>query len=169
MSFYSSGRPTQFGELPAGPDGIATTLKLMGDYVKAWKKDPGINQLSTSLVRNLPQGDISAEVKALHAFVRDNIRYTNDTTGVETLRDPRATLEMGVGDCDDKATLLATLLESIGRKTRFVAMGFGPTRDYSHVLVEVRVGRGWFPLETIKPVAAGWSPNGVTHRMLYHN
>jgi len=139
----------------------------MVQLVRLWRKNPGIRQFAASIVQGLPQGDASAEVRALHVFVRDKIRYTNDIRNVETLQTPQATLEMGVGDCDDKTILLASLLESIGRTTRIVAvaLGGGP---YSHVVPEVKLGTKWYMLETIKPVEAGWSPNGITKRMTAH-
>lgn len=153
--------------LPVGPDGIKQTLKIMVQMVRQWKKDPGVREHATSIVRYLPQGDISAEITAMQEWVRDNIRYTNDTTSVETIQTPQATLELGVGDCDDKSVLLAALLESIGRPTRFVAIAFGA--NYSHVVVEARIGPKWYMLETIKPVPAGWQPAGVIKRMVAHN
>jgi transglutaminase-like putative cysteine protease len=171
MNYYPAARPTTFGMLPDGPAGIRQTMKIMVSLVRQWKKDPGVRELATQLVRDLPQGDTTAEVRALHAFVRDHIRYTNDTRNVETIQTPRATLELGVGDCDDKSTLLASLLESIGRPTRFVALAFGTPARYSHVLVETMLGsnRQWYPLETIKPVVAGWAPANVTKKLILHN
>lgn len=143
----------------------------MSRIVKEFKKDVGVRELASRLVRDVPQYDAAGEIRALHAFVRDHIRYTSDINGVETLQTPRATLEIGVGDCDDKSILLASLLEAIGKVTRFVAVGFGAAGGYSHVLVEVRHGkrRNWVPLETIKPVPAGWFPANVTRRMIAHN
>lgn len=157
--------------IPSGRDGIKVTLQTMSRLARQFKKDPGIRELASQLVRDLPQYDGPGEVRALHAFVRDCIRYTGDIAGVETLQTPRVTLETGVGDCDDKSTLLAALLESINRKTRFVAVGFHPAGGHSHVLVEVRAGKSdrWVPLETIKPVEAGWRPAGIKRTMVCHN
>lgn len=170
MSFYPAHRPSFIGRIPSGREGIKATLHAMSRLTRAFKKDAGIRELAASLIRDLPQYDTAGAVRALHAFVRDHIRYTSDIRGVETLQTPRATLELRIGDCDDKSTLLAALLESIGRPTRFVAVGFGEGGGHSHVLVEVRAGRsGWVPLETIKPVEAGWGPAGVKRRMVAHN
>jgi transglutaminase-like putative cysteine protease len=152
--------------VPSGPAGISATLKAMVKLARDGSKDPGVRQLAADLVRGLPQYDIAGELKACHAFVRDHIRYTNDIVGMELLQTPRATLEMGVGDCDDKSTLLAALLQSIGRRCRFVALGFNGASNYSHVLVEARMARGWIPLETIRPVEPGWYPKNVTRRMI---
>jgi transglutaminase-like putative cysteine protease len=53
------------------------------------------------------------------------------------------------GDCDDRAILLQSLLESKGIPTRFVLVR-GPGRvDYSHVYSEALVGGVWIPLDTI--------------------
>jgi transglutaminase-like putative cysteine protease len=154
------------GMVPSGPAGISATLKAMVKLARDGRKDPGVRQLAADLVRGLPQYDIRGEIRALHAFVRDHIRYTNDIRNVELLQTPRATLEMQVGDCDDKSSLLASLLESIGKQCRFVALGFNGSGNYSHVLVEAKIGKGWIPLETIKPVEPGWYPSNVTRRMI---
>jgi transglutaminase-like putative cysteine protease len=156
------------GLIPEGPDGTAITLREMVKLARQFRRDPGVMQVARDLVKDLPQYDRIGEVKALHAFVRDSIRYTNDPANTELLQTPKATLEMQTGDCDDKSTLLASLLQSIGMPARFVALGFTPQKAYSHVLVETRNGKGWMPLETIKPVEAGWGPKNVTQRMVAH-
>lgn len=161
-------RPITLGMLPSGPAGIAETLKIMVRLAREYRKDVGVRQVAASLVRDLAQYDTAGEIRSLHAFVRDGIRYTNDIRTVETVQTPKATLEMGVGDCDDKSLLLATMLEAIGKKTRLVAIGMNG-RPLSHVLAEVRFGKtGWMPLETIRPVEAGWYPENVTSKMIGH-
>lgn len=165
--YYPTPRPSTYTTVPSGNGGIRATLGAMVRLTREGRKDPGVRQLAASLVRNLPQYDRLGEVAALHAFVRDAIRYTNDPNQVELLQTPRCTLETGVGDCDDKSTLLGSLLESVGRPARYVAIGMGG-RPLSHVLVETRVGKGWLPLETIQPVGMGWYPPNVTSRMVAH-
>jgi len=123
--------------------------------------------LAEQIIGDLPEKDFAGEVRALHAWVRDSIRYANDINEVETLKTPDLILSSAQGDCDDKAILLATLLESAGHPARFVAVGFQPD-DFSHVYVESRVGDRWLPLETTEQVAAGWSPEGVVTRMIRH-
>lgn len=167
MSLYPAPRPITLGLLPSGPAGIAATLKIMVRLARQYKKDVGVREVAARIVRDLPQYDALGEIRALHAFVRDCIRYTGDIRGVETLQTPRATLEMAVGDCDDKSLLLATLLLTINRPARFVAIGMNGG-DLSHVLVEVRHGAGWLPLETIRPVEVGWTPPNVTKKMIAH-
>lgn len=168
LSFYPASVPSQLSDLPAGVDGIKATLKQMVRFARQYKKDPGIMTLARQLCDHLPDKDYGAEMTCLQHFVRDQIRYVRDIHEVETLQTPIRTLEIRSGDCDDKSTLLAALLASVGFPTRFVAVGFkdGP---YSHVLAEAQLGTRWIPLETI--VAGrepGWFPEGVTRQMLAH-
>lgn len=123
------------------------------------------------LTNALPQKKWIAEISALHRFVRDQIRYVKDINGVETVHTADAVLRIGSGDCDDKSVLLASLLESIGHPTRFVAVGFQPDH-YSHVFVQTRIGKNpgkWLSLETTEPVAIGWEPKGIVSRIVKHN
>lgn len=158
----------QLRDIKDGNAGIWDTLKLMRDITKAGKTTLTIRQLAASLVSNLRPKDYTGEAKKIHAFVRDNIRYVRDIRGVETVQIPQKTLEFGFGDCDDKSTLAAAMMESIGHKTRFVALGF-KGRPFSHVYVETRMGEKWVGVETTEPVPFGWVPPGVTSRMVIYN
>ena len=159
-------RPMTLGYLPGGATGTSVTLNHMVKLARDGSKDPLVIETAHALVANLPQYDRLGEIRALHAFVRDAIRYTNDPLGTELLRTPRAMLEMKSGDCDDKATLLAALLRAIGRPSRFIAVAMHGSDSYSHVLVQTPWRKGWMNLETIKPVPAGWGPTGATKVMV---
>lgn len=126
------------------------------------KKSLPVRLAAQQLTQHLAQRDFSAEVAALHRFVRDHIRYVRDVVGVETLHTPERTLDLKAGDCDDKSILLAALLESIGHKTRFHAVGFKPG-VFSHVYPEVRVRNSWLPLEVTEPWEPGRAPCAVSH------
>lgn len=151
--------------LPCGIGGVRTTLKQMAALVKAYKVDPGVRELSQQLTRHLASYDKAGEVFCLHAFCRDQIRYVGDVESVETLQTPPYTLELGSGDCDDKAVLVNTMLASIGYETLFFAMGMNG-EFFSHVTGGVRLGTRTIPLETIVPQGSlgpgsgepGWLP-----------
>jgi transglutaminase-like putative cysteine protease len=155
-------------DIPDGPEGIARTLRVMRLMVRHFKRDPEIYSLARELTAHLPNKDYAGEAQELHAYVRDTIRYVEDVNGVETVQTPLVTLQLGAGDCDDKATLLATLLEAIGKPTRFVAAGF-MGGDLSHVWPEVKIGDSWFALETTELVPMGWRPSGITNQMIVNN
>jgi len=140
----------------------------MKQIVNKGKKNIDIRMLTLSLVRGLPPKDWRGEVNRIHEFVRDEIRYVRDIKGVETLQSAPKTLEIGQGDCDDKATLAASMLETIGHPSRFVAMGFNGA-GFSHVLVESKIGNKWVVLETTQPWALGRAPRNPTSRLTVKN
>jgi transglutaminase-like putative cysteine protease len=140
----------------------------MVDLARRYKRHPLILSTARDLVAGLAPKDWIGELRALFNFVRDRIRYVKDVRGLETLQTPPATLEVGQGDCDDKSTLLAALLESIGHPTRFVAAGFVQPGRYSHVYVESRAGSRWIALDATMPHDAGWMPPGAVARLVAH-
>lgn len=159
---------THLEGLPPGKAGTVQTLKRMRDLVTASLRAPDQKVREQALAifanENIPPKAYPREIDALQRFVRDQIGYVKDPVGLELVQSPQRTLEIARGDCDDKSTLLAALLMATGKPARFVALGFkgGP---FSHVLVEVKSGPRWVPLETILPdKTVGWYPPNVTTR-----
>lgn len=141
----------------------------MRELTREGKKSGLIRRQALALTQHLPQKDKMGEVRALFRFVRDHIRYVRDVYGVETLHTAEQVLRQSSGDCDDKAILLASLLESIGYPTRFLAMGSKPGQ-FEHVIVETRPFERWIPCETTNPVELGFMPQHSVHaRMIRHN
>ena len=143
-----------------GLNGIKETLWYMRRYVEQYKTDPQIREVALDLVRHLDQKDFEGEVSQLFDFVQNNIRYVRDIHNVETVQTPLKTLEYSQGDCDDKVTLLAAMLQSLGHPTKFHAMGHGPN-DIDHVFLEVYINNRWVALETTEPVNLGWLPPNI--------
>jgi transglutaminase-like putative cysteine protease len=140
---------------------------MMQKIAEQSKNNFEVRATALRLVESLPQKDFLSEVKAIHRYVRDDIRYVKDIEGVETLATPIQTIRMGQGDCDDKSLLAAALLVSIGHPSRFVAVGRTPG-IFEHVLVETKIKERWVPVETTEPVPVGWYPPGMTQRLVYH-
>ena len=151
-----------------GQSGVRDTLKLMSDITKQFKGSPAVRELALRLTAGLPQKKWLAEVRAIHAFVRDQIRYVKDIRGIETLQTPIQTLRLRAGDCDDKSILAAVLLESIGHPTRFKAVGMSKGK-FSHVFPETRIGGRWVSVECTEPVDVGWQLSGIASTMIHHN
>lgn len=166
MQDFTAGDVLAF-EIPQGVPGVMETLKIMRRVVKDYRMNPVVVQTARRLIANIPDKDFATEAAALFFFVRDEIRYTLDSNGGEMLQTPERLLTSRQGDCDDKATLLAAMLESIGHPARFRAVGFQPG-ELSHVLVETKIGEIWYPLETTEPVEPGWSPPGVVFSRVVH-
>lgn len=144
-------------QIADGTVGTRQTLRLMARLVREYRTDPAIREKAAYLVQFLPGQQFTEEVRTLFTWVRDNIRYLGDVQNVETIQSPDVTLARRHGDCDDQATLLAAMLESIGHKTRFVAVGFSRPGEFDHVFTETRIGNDWVALETTIAVPMGWS------------
>lgn len=153
--------------IPDGVAGTVTTLNVMRKLARTGRLTPLVRATVLEAVGGLDQKDFSGEVRALHQYVRDRIRYVRDPIGAELVQTPEATIRLGAGDCDDKSTLLASMLASIGVPPRFVAVGMRPG-SYSHVYVEARLGTRWIPLETTEMWDAGRAPSNAVMKM-YRN
>lgn len=162
------------GTIANGREGIKATLKLMVVIARRTRATLPIRTLAQQLVQGCAENDTRCEAATLQAFVRDSIRYVRDVRDVETIQFPEQTLQLKSGDCDDKALLLAALLESIGFHTRFCAVGVNGG-DYSHVLTQVMIpGSGWVSAEVIpidgrtEKAPFGWFPPNATCFTLAH-
>lgn len=162
-------RTATLARIPDGTAGTKATLRIMRQFVREYKKSLPIRELALSLVRNTPgHKNFVGQIKALHAWVQNNIQYVKDVRGVETVQTPLVTIELRQGDCDDQSVLLASLLESIGHQTRFIAIkqnAFGP---FVHVFTETRVGPRWLPLETTEKMRP-FQPMRYSNRMIVNN
>ena len=149
------------GFMPPGPAGTAMTLRLMRQLSLSGARDSVVRDAATSIIKNarVPANDHRGEMDALFKFVRDKVRYVRDPVGVELIQSPRRTLTNLTGDCDDKTTLLAALLSSIGHPAtmRFRVIGTKKNQHYSHVYLVARLGKKDVPLDpTPTGVAMGW-------------
>jgi len=103
--------------------------------------------------------DVLGALGALYRHVRDGVMFVGDIAGVETLQSPRATMELGAGDCDDRAVYLASLARSIGIPTAFKVIGADPRNRsrFSHVYLTARVGGRMISMDpTYQENPFGW-------------
>ena len=155
-------------EIPDGKAGIIATLKAMRGLVRTSKTSVPVRTLALRIVGGVKGKDWPGEARAVHNWVRDNIRFVRDVTDVETLHDAERVLMFGQGDCDDKSILFAALMESIGHPTRFVAVGFAPD-VYEHVFSETLIGTRWIPSDTTEPREFGWAAPDTVSRLVIYN
>lgn len=160
------GIPYTLSGLPDGPEGVRKTLAAMSDFVRQSNVNPDFVNFARSLISNVRQKDFSGEANSIHNWVRDNIRYTQDPYSVEFVQLPDITIQTRQGDCDDKSTLVAALLQAIGHPARFVAVGFTP-EGFDHVYVETKIKDKWLGSDTTEEVPLGWSPPNPKLRMVW--
>lgn len=157
----SGNVPVSYSTLPDGMKGTDATVALMAKMAMGiyGARSTKIRDLATRIVTaaNVPEKDYTAEMVAIHNWVRDQIRYTRDVAGQETLLHPEyLAFTSKNGDCDDKSMLEAALLGSIGIPTRFVTIGLTPY-NYSHVYLMANPSGQWIALDPImKGKPAGW-------------
>jgi transglutaminase-like putative cysteine protease len=158
--------PIERGTLPPGRAGTMKTLELMRRLVRDGSHDMSVRSRAHQVLRSrgVQSHDYAGELDAVFTFVRDGVRYVRDPVGLETLQSARNTLRTGMGDCDDKATLLASMLRSIGHPAdlRFRVIGTNPLSGaFGHVYVVARLGGKRIPLDpTREGTALGWEfPN----------
>lgn len=151
----------QIAQIKTGYPGIQQTIRAMRDLVKKYRTDLTIRQAATQAVFLTPAKDDYAEIDAIFRLVQQGIRYCRDIHQVETLSTPTMTLAQRLGDCDDQATLLAALLETIGYPTRFVIAAYQAPGMYEHVYVQVYCHGQWLDLDPTEQQTIGWSPPGA--------
>lgn len=155
----------QLSHIPNGNAGTRATLKIMARIARTYRKAPAVRELALSLVKNLPPKKWSLEARAIHNYVRDNIRYTRDIAGCETLQTPIQTLRVQQGDCDDKSVLVAALLGAIGHPVRFVAVG-SEKNIFTHVFPQTKIAGKWLTLETTENWELGRTPKNIKAYMV---
>jgi transglutaminase-like putative cysteine protease len=91
----------------------------------------------------------------IRGWVQSSLRYERDPRGGDLLHDPAELIDTvrlegsAAGDCDDAATLTASLLESLGIPTRLTAISTRDDRKLHHVAAEGRDRAGrWYWLDT---------------------
>ena len=141
------------GEAPS----VQLTTFQSWDDVGAWyaflersrrQPDDAVKAKAAELVRG--KTDDMEKVKALYDYVSRNIRYVSLSFGLGRIQ-PHAANEVlanGYGDCKDKNTLLAALLQSQGMQSSSVLIGVEHNLDpdvpspsqFDHVITRVPVG-----------------------------
>lgn len=167
MYLRNGGFKVTRGNLADGDRGTAQTLGIMRGLVHKGSRALEVRTAAIEAIRGVRPHDHQGEARALFRFVRDRIHFVNDVAGVETLQGARATLSIGAGDCDDKATLLASLLGAIGIPSSFrvVAANRRAPGTFSHVYVVAHVGGRDLPLDpTYAHTPPGWQVPGPLRR-----
>lgn len=133
--------------------------------MKAGRRDPTVRTTAAELLiaNGVPAKDFYSEAETIFAWIQANIRYTQDVNDVETLSPAQWVLSNGYGDCDDFSVLMASMLESVGHKCRFLALSFEGSEDFSHVVIQTKIGNRWITADATESEAFGWEPPGVTY------
>ena len=148
-------QPTLSLPLSDGDRGTAQTIERIRKLVHQGMTDQYINRFAIAIVRaaGVQQFDFVGEIRAVYEWVRQNIRFTRDIAGIETLRTAREILLVRAGDCDDiNSVLLPSLLATICHDVRLVTVSSDPgaPRVFSHIYCEVEIDGQWLPLDSAR-------------------
>lgn len=129
--------------LAAGDAGIRQTVAVMQRLADQGARDPIVRGAVVSAIhhRNLRSHDFVGQARAWFDYVKGAVAFVNDPVNSELVQSPRVTLAVGAGDCDDRATLLAAGLKSIGIPSVFKVVALDRRRPgaFSHVYVEAMI------------------------------
>jgi len=113
--------------------------------ISAWitKSDQTIRKITTSVCAGLAPGQYTEDsvecAERLWRYLQKaGVRYVSDPQGIEYVQYPLETLSKRAGDCEDLSVLYATMLESVGIKTKLILlsdhifMGFIDNEGYIH-------------------------------------
>lgn len=128
---------------------LEDTVKWMSRFAHKDKDAAEVRSRVERVCRFLVQGDYASEVLACYYWTCQHIRYIKDPVGVELVKDPVRVLETRAGDCDDIATLLASMLMSCGNDACFSLVGFDGNKGASHVFACVYVRGKWVALDPV--------------------
>lgn len=161
-----AGFTVRRGTLPPGDLGTRKTLQYMSQLAIEGASLPEVREAAIRIIRQsgVRSHDLLGALRALFGFVRDRVTFVRDPVGVELIGGPRYTLRTMAGDCDDRATLLVSLIRALGipAKLRFRVIAADPRRrSFSHVYVIANVQGRDIPLDPTYPQnQMGWQLTG---------
>ena len=94
------------------------------------------NLAVTSVVMYDYPNNYETRVFGIYQKVSERLKYVSDPRKDDYIAQPKETWDVGGGDCDDSAILLASMYESIGLDSKIVQIW---NETYGHVFVLLRV------------------------------
>ena len=107
--------------------------QILADIVVKYSVHPEVRKLASKLIRGCKDYDTRCELEAIYSFVKNNIRYTEDVSYVDSYHSPLRILELGIADCDDFTILIDSLLASIGWTVGSRIISVKPDKPFHHI------------------------------------
>lgn len=146
--------------------------------IKSGRKSGGVHAFASMGLTDycgdtwcVPPRDWLGEVCHLADHVKQNVRYTLDTFGIDVYRTPRRTLQLAMGDCDDMAALAGATLEAVGYPVRIKVVQLQGFNDFHHIYVLAGVPpqrpQRWIAVDPTQDLSCGWEPNNIVRSKVY--
>jgi len=112
-----------------------------GDIIKAIHKYvPYAKEQSRSRAKLFKGNSEKETAKNIFNFLKDNIRYVEDSVHFQDIRLPNRLIKDGKGDCKSFAMFTASILENLGIPYKFVYTSYTDNRVPQHVYVQTDNG-----------------------------
>ena len=136
--YYMSGFEANLEPMPEKVNSVyqydpSYYTKILNQLVEP--AEPSIKNTSAEIARSYPGAYNIYQICAIFDNVQEQIKYVNDPRGHDFWSAANATLEIGAGDCDDKAILISSMLEAVGGTTRIYLID-------THAFTAVYIGSG---------------------------
>lgn len=159
-------------------DDIDDRISWLDAEINEGKRSENVRQIAAGILTaknaegdwQIAERDWQAEIAGAYNYVRKHVRYTRDIHGVELFQKADRTLELGIGDCDDMAILLGSILGNIGYPLwiRVIATD-GPA--YHHVYLMAGIPphnpSELIALDASQSEGPGWEVSGITKKQDY--
>ena len=106
-------------------------------------------------------GSRAQQARGLFNTVRNTVKYMRDPVGVEMTKTPSVMLDEiaarghTMGDCDDQACFMLTLLKSIGIPAKARVTWYGKQPMPQHIYTVAFLDGKWTPLDTTRAQGFG--------------
>ena len=115
--------------------------------------------------------DWLGEVCAISEHIKNNVRYTLDTYGIDTYRTPIRTLQLAMGDCDDMAQLAGAMLQAVGYPVMIKVIQTPDQDDFNHIYIMAGMPpqnpKKFVAVDPSQPFGCGWEAEGVVRQKVY--
>jgi len=141
--------------IPYGNEGIMVSARKMVELIDKFSADQeNIRWTAEDITRGCASKDYACNAEKVYWWVRRNVKWERDPEGREMIRSPIVTLNRRIGDCDDHAILIASLLRSIGMPVRIVLVATRrwKPKNFNHVFVETQIDIPNHETKRIEPV-----------------
>lgn len=119
-----------------------------------------MRQICADILRSVPPRKWKKSATALFNWTRQNVRYTLDPHNVELFQSTSRSLQLGIGDCDDQAITLGSLLLAVGIPVKLRVIGLKGSDKFQHIYILAGLPpenpQQWFALDASRPENAGW-------------
>ena len=140
--------------------GYPAQRRALWRWVDEWTGHPVLIDFAARLIRiaEVPERDTRRLARAVQKFVQRTIKYFREQP--ERWASPLRTLAWRIGDCDDKAVLISSILRGFRVPMRLKCLRFRlpDGRKVSHVDPQAKLDGQWAALESVRPYPLGADP-----------